>query len=73
MKPPRFNVGCVGKFRYASRSAAAEVASRSTNRHDHRIVPFKCSACHGYHVGTSVSRRADNRKPKLYDTGEDGC
>lgn len=45
-----------GKYRYDTRPAA-DRAEKAFHRHSHRHLSiYRCETCHGYHLGSSLSR-----------------
>ena len=50
--------GCEGKARFETFSIAEEMAHRQAQRHDAKFVPYPCTFCGGFHVGTTLGERA---------------
>src|SRR5689334_22400806 len=51
-------VSC-GKERFLTFAMADRVARLSRNRHDQvKLQPYRCKDCGGYHIGSSLGRRA---------------
>jgi hypothetical protein len=47
---------CVGKIGFESRAKAAAVCTKRSNDARKGRVPYRCCACHLWHVGHSVGK-----------------
>lgn len=53
---------CSGKVRFNSMVDANRYARRQRRRREGGYSPYRCRACHGYHVGTHIKAPLDARR-----------
>lgn len=62
---------CTGKKRFDSMRRAQKVARRSRRSRDANMHPYRCSRCHGFHIGTLTLRSQRGRpRPAPEEYGE---